>query len=230
MMFYQPGISDGEFKLSPEESRHAIKVLRLTVGDVIEITDGKGTLYQSVLTDTNPSSCRFRVQREIAIPPDPYRVHIGLAPTKSPDRTEWFVEKCVELGVHKISFMSCFNSERASVNMDRIGKIAVSAMKQSQRVLLPDLAPMIPFRDVLKADEHEKFIAYVDASQPHHLKSLAHPSSTYLVLIGPEGDFTKDELEMALGAGFKKVSLGTHRLRTETAGVAACHLLNLINS
>jgi len=129
----------------------------------------------------------------------------------------------------EVSFIACKNSERKSINRDRLEKLAVSAMKQSQQAWLPVLNPLIPFTDILTTPADQKFIACVDAKNPSHLKSVTNPAGNYLVLIGPEGDFSPDELKLSLDLGFIKVSLGPTRLRTETAALAACHILNLMN-
>ena len=143
---------------------------------------------------------------------------------------EWLVEKNVEMGIDEISFMQCQTSERKNINTERIEKIAVSAMKQSQQAWLPVIHPLKPFREIIQHQADQKFIGHVDASNPHHLKALAQPKKKYLILIGPEGDFSNEELELAQKNGFEKIKLGTNRLRTETAGMVACQVLHLINS
>jgi 16S rRNA (uracil1498-N3)-methyltransferase len=225
-LFYQPDIEP--HYLSEEESRHAIKVLRLQRGDAIRITDGKGNFYDARITETGKHHCHFEILKTEKHPARDFQIHIAIAPTKNADRIEWFVEKAVEIGVEKISFLLCQNSERKSINLERIEKIAVGAMKQSQQAWLPQLTEMKKFDEVAHELADQKFIAVVDATNPIHLKQLATPAQKYLVLIGPEGDFRMDEIETALQNGFNKVSLGANRLRTETAGLAACHILNLI--
>jgi len=228
-LFYQPEIPNGVFTLSQDESKHAIRVLRLKSGDDIDITDGKGGLYQAQITKPDLSKCGFEIRTSKVLPQKTFRIHIALAPTKNADRIEWFVEKAVELGVDQISFILCANSERKSMKIDRLEKIAVSAMKQSRQAWLPQLSTLIPFKSRLDSTAKQKFIAFVDNQNPHHLKSAAKPGGESLVLIGPEGDFSQEELQNALDHGFQKVGLGTNRLRSETAGLAACHILNLIN-
>lgn len=229
-LFYQPGIPEGVHHLDPDESRHAAKVLRLKEGDPLSVTDGKGVLYEVQILRADFTKCTFRILNAHIQPQHQFHRHIAIAPTKNADRTEWFVEKAIELGIDQISFILCKNSERKVLNAERMEKIAVSAMKQSLQSCLPILTPLHPFRDILKSSVNQKFIACVDPENPQHLKSLAQPGNNYLVLIGPEGDFAPDELQQALDNGFQKVSLGSTRLRTETAGLAACHILNLINS
>jgi len=228
-LFYQPNIPQGIFHLNHEESHHAIRVLRMNEGQELNLTDGLGSFYLAKITKPDPKKCEFEIIGNKSVEPKPFHIHIAIAPTKNADRMEWFVEKAVEIGVDRISFMFCKNSERKVINHERIEKVAVSAMKQSQQAWLPKISEMIPFKEILKILADQKMIAYVDSSNPKHLQSVAKPEKRYLVLIGPEGDFSKEELELALQSGFEKVSLGQTRLRTETAGLVACHTLNLIN-
>ncbi len=228
-LFYQPAIAQGILRLDPDESRHAIKVLRLRSGDTIELTDGYGFLYQAIVQEANPKECSFTIVEKKEIPSRDFTIAIAIAPTKNMDRTEWFIEKAVEIGIDKIHFLMCENSERKTVNQERIVKITVSAMKQSGQSRLPYVSGLIPFTEIISQTADQKFICYVDASNPDLLKTMANPKKNYLVLIGPEGDFTKEEIELAIDHGFKKVSLGPNRLRTETAALTACQVLNFIN-
>lgn len=228
-LFYQPDISTGNLHLDADESRHAITVLRMHAGDVLHLTDGKGAFYQAAITEANPKKCTFTILNKEIISPRPYHISIAVAPTKNIDRMEWFVEKAIEIGVDKIYFILCQNSERKVLNTDRINKIAISAMKQSGQSRLPELTDMVRFRDILQLEATQKFICYVDVKNPNLLKTLATPHSNYLVLIGPEGDFSTEEVKLAQDNGFKKVSLGPNRLRTETAALTACQMLNFIN-
>ena len=228
-LFYQPGIPDGIQYLDSDESRHAVKVLRLKEGDSLSLTDGKGRFYDAKIVRADFPQCTFQILNTRVQPLKNFQVHIAIAPTKNADRIEWFVEKAVELGIDEVSFLLCKNSERKSVNMERLEKIAISAMKQSQQAWFPVLNALAPFKSVLVSSSTQKFIAIIDLQNPQHLKTLARPGGNYLVLIGPEGDFSMEELQMALDNGFQKVSLGNTRLRTETAGLAACHILNLMN-
>lgn len=230
-LFYQPAIPNGVHYLDTEESRHCAKVLRKKSGDSIQITDGKGRIYKATLTESKPDKCSFKIDSEEKEKERSFHIHIAIAPTKNPDRTEWFVEKAIEIGVDEISFLLCDNSERAALKTDRLEKLAVSAMKQSLHYTLAKINHMVLLRDFVKETKApHKFIAYVDQTNPDHLLKQAIPKTNYVVLIGPEGDFSKKELEQAIENGYKKVSLGANRLRTETAGIAACHILNLINS
>lgn len=231
-LFYQPLVPEGVLYLDKDESRHCVKVLRKRAGDPITLTDGKGFFYEAVITAADPDKCEFQVRDKSAAPQRNYFIHIAIAPTKNADRMEWFVEKVTELGVDRITIMQCENSERNFIRTGRLHKVAVSAMKQSMRAALPTLDDrVVPFGEVVAGcGETEKCIAFVDPSNPAHLKDAVGKGSSYCVLIGPEGDFSARELTLALEHGFRKVSLGDSRLRTETAGMAACHILNLINS
>lgn len=226
-LFYAPEIAQGNYSLDAEEARHAIKVLRLQLGDAMQITDGLGKLYDTTVTEISKTSCRFAVTQVTEVPKSKHNIHIAIAPTKNIDRIEWFVEKATELGVHEITFVNSKNSERRIVNLERIQKKAISGMKQSGQVWLPTLNAIKPLEKVLRSTGMN-FIAQVDPANPKHLKE-AGKDGDYLVLIGPEGDFSADEVESAVSKGFLKVSLGPTTLRTETAGLAACHILSLIN-
>ena len=228
-LFFQPAVSEGVNHLTAEESYHAFRVLRMSAGDDIKITDGKGVFYQAQIISIDSKKCVFKISTHEKIPKKDYHIHIAIAPTKNADRIEWFVEKVVEIGVHEISFILCKNSERKVLNLERIEKIAISAMKQSQQAWMPTLHPLRPFSDILKQPADQKFIGHVDYSNPVLLKATAKPNKSYLVLIGPEGDFSNEELNTALQAGFEKVSLGENRLRTETAGLTACQTLQFVN-
>lgn len=229
-LFYQPRIPEGILYLDADESRHCIRVLRHTVGDNIRITDGKGFFYDAVITKADDRECQFHIENKIAQPPRDFFIHIAISPTKNADRIEWFVEKTVELGIDKVSLIECDNTERTYLKKERLEKVAVSAMKQSLKATTPVIEGLLSFQDIVTSHEASKFIAYVDQQNPDHLKNIALRQKSYLVLIGPEGDFSPEELTLALNNGFQKVSLGHSRLRTETAGIAACHILNLTNS
>ena len=225
-LFYQPLLPEGVHHLDTDESRHAVKVLRLKEGDEITVIDGKGGFYHVKITNPDQCKCGFELvesrqeKRTIGIK------HIAIAPTKNIDRIEWFVEKAVEIGIDRISFVQTFNSERKVIKIDRIERKAISAMKQSIKATLPQIDELVPLKSFL-AENHNcnKFIAHVDFDNPQHLKDEIEIDN--LVLIGPEGDFSEEEISSAQDAGFVKVSLGESRLRTETAGIVAAHILNL---
>ena len=217
--------------LDEVESQHAIKVLRLAEGAEIMVTNGKGYSFEATISKANFKKCEFSIvsTNDETRTTNAY-IHIAIAPTKSSDRIEWFIEKCVEIGVDEISFIQCNHSEKKNLNLDRASKVAISAMKQSQKAFLPILNPLKPYKQFVKdAKGEEKFIAYVDGNhQNAHLYKAAKKGSKYLVLIGPEGDFSLAEIELAIASNFKPISLGESRLRTETAGIAACMALNLL--
>jgi 16S rRNA (uracil1498-N3)-methyltransferase len=230
-LFYQPQIQQGVLHLDPTESKHCTKVLRKKSGDRISITDGKGSLYEAMITVADPGACKFEIQEKRTEASKSFTIHIGISPTKHPDRFEWFVEKAVELGVDKITVMECEHTEFSHLKYDRLEKIAIGAMKQSLRLSLPKIEGPVPYSVVINnAAATSNFIAHVDENNTIHLKNVASPGSDYLVLIGPEGDFSSNELTQAADKKFRKVSLGSHRLRTETAGISACHILNLVNT
>ncbi|MGK7393485.1 MAG: 16S rRNA (uracil(1498)-N(3))-methyltransferase [Candidatus Cyclobacteriaceae bacterium M3_2C_046] len=228
-LFYEPDIDQGQ--LNPEESHHAIKVLRKNPGDQIHLTDGKGNLYQAIITKIQGKICFFEVHSKEKKPGRPYFIHLAIAPTKNADRIEWFVEKSMELGIDAITFLDCEHSERKKLNINRISKKAVMAMKQSNQAYLPEINSEMAFNHWLTDDykDYSRFIAFVDRDFTRHLFNQAQPGGKYLVLIGPEGDFSQTEIKLALEAGYKSISLGPTTLRTETAGIVACHTLHLLN-
>jgi 16S rRNA (uracil1498-N3)-methyltransferase len=206
-------------------------VLRKTRGDNILITDGKGHFYDASITLADSRKCEFSIANKREESTRDYFIHIAISPTKNTDRLEWFVEKATELGVDKITPLNCKHTERTFLKKDRLERVAISAMKQSLKSWLPHITGLVDFKTFMKdISGDERYIAYVDLNNPDHLKNVANPGKHYVVLIGPEGDFSSEELTGALENDFQKVSLGKSRLRTETAGLAACHILNLINS
>lgn len=229
-LFYSPIIYDGINSLDLEESRHCVKVLRKKEGDRIDITDGKGNIYIAELIDLNPNKCQYKVLSAKSIKKASFSIHIALAPTKNSDRIEWFIEKAVEIGVSKITFLQSAYSERNRVNLERAHKKSISAMKQSVRAYLPELNSVVKLNDLIStAFNGQKFIAHLDPESPKYLKDLAIANGSYLILIGPEGGFSHKEISITNKYGFQTVKLGNHRLRTETAGVVACNILNMIN-
>jgi 16S rRNA (uracil1498-N3)-methyltransferase len=230
-LFYQPRIPEGILFLDGEESRHCVRVLRRKSGDAIAITDGLGFFYDAVITKADSSQCFFEVRTRTAAPKKNYFIHVAISPTKNADRIEWFVEKATEIGVDKISLIDCKNTERSFIKTERLLKVAISAMKQSVKAVLPVIEDhVLQFTEVVEhCQEQEKCIAYVDATNPVHLKDAVDLRKSYCVLIGPEGDFSAEELKTATECGFTKVSLGPSRLRTETAGMVVVQVLNLIH-
>jgi 16S rRNA (uracil1498-N3)-methyltransferase len=228
--FYEPDIIHGTNFLNEEESKHALKVMRLREGDLIDVMDGKGSIYHCRIT--NPGkNCEFKVLDQKVGSRRPFLIHIAIAPAKNPERMEWFIEKATEIGIDKVSVIITRNTERNKMRKERMLKKAVSAMKQSMNLWLPEINEEIDFLEFIKnhSGEYHKFIAYVDENHQSHLKDAAPRGQSTLILIGPEGDFTKEEIKIALEHDFSPVSLGQSRLRTETAGIVACHTLNMIN-
>lgn len=229
-LFFQPYIIKGANFLTVEESRHCIKVLRMTTGEIILITDGQGLFYKAAITTTNPKKCEFEILSKERQQKPAYQIDIAIAPTKNIARTEWFVEKCVELGVNGIHFVLCKHSERKTINMDRIEKKAVAAMKQSIKSWIPSLNGIVRFEQfITDFASQQKFIAHIDNDNPVTLFKSVKPGIGVLVMIGPEGDFSNREIEASLAEGFQEVSLGASRLRTETAGIVACNSIHLAN-
>ena len=230
-LFYREDISSSLIELDAEESRHCIKVLRLRKGDGIHITDGKGNLTEAVIIVDSLKSCEARITNRISNQNEKkFRLTIAIAPTKNHDRFEWFVEKATEIGVDEIVPLICTHSERRTVKIDRLKNISISALKQSQKTFLPIIHEAVSFVDFAKQNNTEqKFICTCDAPNSQHLKNICKPNQNYSVLIGPEGDFSPEEIKLALENNFTETSLGSSRLRTETAGIVACNVVNFIN-
>ncbi|MFD2569322.1 16S rRNA (uracil(1498)-N(3))-methyltransferase [Spirosoma soli] len=228
-LFYQPG---GVTYLSEDDSRHAVKTLRLGIGDAIAVTDGHGNRHSAVITKADARQCTFRITETETTPERPFSIRIGVAPTKNLDRIEWFVEKAVEVGIERISFFYGQHSERRVLKLERLEKIAIAAMKQSLQSFLPQLDEAVSFSEMLKTvDEEQRFIAHLPPeSLPDYLARAATAGGKYAVLVGPEGDFSDKEIEEAVRGGFQIVTLGSNRLRTETAALTACQILNFVNA
>ena len=219
-----------EIILSAEESKHATKVLRKKEGDILNFTDGKGGFYKAEITLADSRKCRLEIvssdQKEKQ---HNYHLHIAIAPTKNMDRYEWFLEKATEIGINEITPIICEHSERKVIKTERCNRILLSAMKQSLKFHLPKLNEAITLKDFLKQDfEGDKYIAHCEDGYKIELSTEEKVEKT-TILIGPEGDFSNSEIEMALQNQFKAVSLGPSRLRTETAGIVAVHTINIIS-
>lgn len=230
-LFYVPNVTENEIVLDENESKHAIRVLRLNAGDNVQVVDGKGSFYTAVISDPHPKKCRLsviEVKKEFG--KRNFRLHIAIAPTKNNDRFEWFLEKATELGIDEITPLLCDHSERKTIKPDRLEKVLVSAMKQSLKAWLPKLNQLVAFNEFVQKDGgQQKFIAHCFNGPKPHLKNKIEKATSVTILIGPEGDFSPEEAKLAQKNGFQAVSLGSSRLRTETAGVAACHIVNLNN-
>jgi 16S rRNA (uracil1498-N3)-methyltransferase len=217
--------------LDQEESRHCIRVLRKRKGDEITVLDGQGGIYTCRITNANHKETEFEILKSYHDKQVSHEIHIGIAPTKNMDRIEWFLEKSIEVGIRRITFILCENSERNRINMDRLVKKAISAMKQSHHAYLPEISDLVSFRNLVENidQSYEKFLCHAEKGNGNYLLHTATKGRNYCVLIGPEGDFTNDELQLASQNGYEMVSLGNSRLRTETAGFVACTLLNALN-
>lgn len=232
-LFFQPQISPGdkEAVLDKEESRHIIKVLRKKEGDILFLTNGKGWSFNAEIISAQPQKCVVKIISEERSAEKDYKIHLAVAPTKKNERFEWFLEKSTELGIDKITPVICKNSERKIVKPQRYEKVIQSAMKQSLHTFLPKLDPAVPFNDFIQQKFNgQKFIAHCeDSGSKKELFDLIKTSSEVTILIGPEGDFNSEEIEMAKNKGWQPVGLGDSRLRTETAAVIACHTIILAN-
>lgn len=230
-LFYTPDISNDTYTLTEEESKHCTRVLRLHHGDTVYLVDGVGGLYTAIIQDANNKKCKLQViDKQIEYGKLPYYSHIAVAPTKNIDRIEWFVEKAVEIGVSEITFLLCEHSERRQLRLDRLEKIAVSAMKQSQKGYLPLLNDLTPYHKFIKRTlPGSTFIAHLEDDATKSIKDHYVFGQPHCILIGPEGDFSPEEIKAAYDAGIKPVTLGKSRLRTETAALVACHSLNVLH-
>lgn len=229
-VFYTPDIQN-RAELPAEEAAHAIRVLRLQAGDEVTLTDGKGNFYRAEISAASGKRCLVNILE--TQPQEPLwlgHLHIAMAPTKNMDRTEWFAEKATEIGFDELTFLNCRFSERKVIKTERIQKILVSAIKQSLKARLPRLNEMTDFNTFVRQPFNgQKFIAHCYEGEKPLLKDILKQGEDALVLIGPEGDFSEEEVKLAIEQGFQPVSLGRSRLRTETAALVACHILNLQN-
>ncbi len=231
-LFYTPHIQNDHCILPKEEAQHCIKVLRMQQGDSICLIDGKGGLYYGTLENANVKSCVVQITKTIKdYGKRDYYVHLAIAPTKNISRYEWFVEKATELGIDEITPILCERSERKVIKTERLNKVILSAVKQSVKAYIPKLNELTKFTDFIKnADAEGKFIAHCEDVPKQALQSVITPKTSVLIMIGAEGDFSSTEIELAKEQGFTDVHLGESRLRTETAGVVACHIANLMNN
>ena len=230
-LFYTPEIPGDSFTLNSEESKHIIRVLRMKSGDSVRFTDGKGFFYECEITDPNPKACQLILtEKSAGSDRRPFRLHIAMAPTKNISRFEWFLEKATEIGIDLVTPVICKHSERKEIKPGRLERVLIAAMKQSLKSKLPLLENTCSFDELLKRSfSGQKFIAYIHDDVTLELSEAYQALQDALVLIGPEGDFSPDEVERAREQGFQPVKLGPSRLRTETAGLVACHTINLLN-
>lgn len=232
-IFYAPECtsSEGTKQLSEEESQHAVKVLRLKEGDNIIVVNGAGGYYKARITNSHHKRCEFEIIDAFEhFGKRDYRLHIAIAPTKNIERLEWFIEKVTEIGIDEITPVICRYSERKLIKPERLEKIIVSAAKQSLKAYFPKLNTVCNFNEFIKNySASQKYIAHCYDTDKTTFKNILQKKDNVLVLIGPEGDFSTEEVELAIKNGFSPISLGESRLRTETAGIVACHTVSLIN-
>lgn len=237
-LFYTPDITSDIYTLNEEESKHSIRVLRLRIGDPVILIDGVGGWYEAVIKDDNPKNCKVSIlETKKEFGKRDLRLHIAIAPTKNMDRLEWFTEKATEMGIDEITTLDCQNIKRTVVKAERLNKVAVSAIKQSLKAYLPKINEMMELKKLIVSNGNfkgQKFIAhcYSNISEKDnrtHLKNLYKKGNDALILIGPEGDFSVEEVKFAINNGFKEISLGSSRLRTETAAMYACATVNILN-
>jgi 16S rRNA (uracil1498-N3)-methyltransferase len=230
-LFFHPEISEDSQQVTfpRDESKHIVKVLRKIEGDILYLTNGKGFLFETKIISANHNNCSVKVLSAKKQKPAPYRLHLAVAPTKMNDRYEWFLEKATEIGVHEITPIICEHSERKVVKLNRFERVLQSAVKQSLNTYFPILNEAITFSDFLQEQkEGQRFIAHCEEGKgKQSLKGSLQKNSDIIILIGPEGDFSPEEIKKALNDNWKPVSLGESRLRTETAAIVACHTVAL---
>jgi len=228
-VFYAPHISTSDYLvLDHLESGHCIRVLRHRKGDLVRLVDGKGGYFKGQIQDDNPENCGIKIQERLSggIKMSG-KLHVCIAPTKRMDRFEWFLEKATEIGVTSITPILCQRSERKKVRIDRMEKILVSAMKQSGRAELPQLHEPVNFKECVSGDTTgSKFIAYCGEGKKNDIRKVEFTGQN-TILIGPEGDFTDEEVIHAVSHGYMALSMGAATLRTETAGVMICAAASL---
>ncbi|PHR98452.1 MAG: 16S rRNA (uracil(1498)-N(3))-methyltransferase [Leeuwenhoekiella sp.] len=233
-LFYNPDIAANakEARFPKDESKHIVKVLRKREGDILDITNGSGNFFKAEITQASPSNCTAKILEVTTEKAFEYHLHLAVAPTKLNDRYEWFLEKATEIGISEITPIICDHSERKVVKEDRYERILQSAMKQSLKAYLPKLNAAVSFSEFIgtqAATKTDRFIAHCEETNRFSLKQKLKPKTDVLILIGPEGDFSPAEIDLALKAGFIPVMLGEQRLRTETAAVVATHSVAFVN-
>ena len=231
-LFYNSNIksNDKTFFFDKEESKHIIKVLRKKESDKIFITNGLGYSFESIIEVASEKKCEVKIIKETFQQPDTFYTHIAIAPTKMNDRLEWFLEKATEIGIHEITPIICDHSERKVYKIDRAEKIIQAAMKQSLHYYIPKINEPISFSQFVKSNiDGQKFIAHCEETDKKSFKNEVNKSEKATILIGPEGDFSTKEINLAIANNFIPVTLGNTRLRTETAALVACHTIALIN-
>jgi 16S rRNA (uracil1498-N3)-methyltransferase len=229
-VFYTSQIDQKQAILGEEESRHIVKVLRMAGGDTLEMVDGKGNYYSGTITAADPKACRVTINNVTRdfLRRD-YYLHIAMAPPKSTERFEWFLEKATEIGVDEITPIICARSERNRIRHERSQKILIAAMKQSKRALLPGLNREVSLNDFLSRSTADiKLIAHCNTTGDQQIMAAPHKDQSWIIMIGPEGDFTSGEIEAAIQNAYREINLGEAIYRTETAGIMACHTISLL--
>jgi 16S rRNA (uracil1498-N3)-methyltransferase len=230
-LFYTPDLNGNLYTLNEIESKHCVRVLRLDIDDQIQLIDGKGGFFTAKIIDSNPKKCIVEIiDTKTEFGKKNHYLHIAIAPTKNIDRFEWFLEKATEIGINEITPLLCEHSERKAIKSERLEKIIVSAIKQSIKAYKPKLNELTKYKDFINQNTTcVKYIAHCEENKKTLLKNAYPKNESAIILIGPEGDFSPEEIELAKQNKFIEISLGESRLRTETAGVVACHTINLIN-
>lgn len=231
-LFFCPEIEHELCQLGEDESKHCINVLRHKTGDIIHLVDGKGGFFKAEIIKGDKRNCEIKIlEKKSEFGKRNYKLHIAIAPPKNIERFEWFLEKATEIGIDQITPLVCERSERKDIKPERSNKVIVAAMKQSIKAYLPELNQVIKFKDfITRTVALQKYTCNCNADKNSTLKNLYIKDQDVLLLIGPEGDFTNDEIAFADSCGFKTISLGESRLRTETAGIVACQIISFINS
>ncbi|MBQ0113590.1 MAG: 16S rRNA (uracil(1498)-N(3))-methyltransferase [Bacteroidales bacterium] len=231
-LFYVPDCEKGDIvTLDKEESTHIVRVLRMKEMEEISLTDGKGNFFFADIVDANPNRCSVQIKKTIEeYGKRDFYIHLAIAPTKNINRIEWLLEKATEIGIDEITPLICEHSERKDVKNERLDKILVSAMKQSLKAYKPILNPMTKISQLISnAKEENKLICYCQGDDRQYIKDVCPKKSSYLILIGPEGDFSQKEVDLALANNFKTISLGEQRLRTETAALYSISNIHYLN-
>lgn len=230
ILFYTNDIDGNIARLDPEQARHCVQVLRRKEGDAISFVDGEGGFYEGLIHETGKKKCIIQIiKTQQGFNRRSFKLHIAIAPTKNINRLEWFLEKATEIGIDEITPIICHHSERRKLRIDRLQKILIAAMKQSLKAYLPILHEPITFKQFIQLPRNTSLKYIAQGAENAALKDNYVAKNDVLLLIGPEGDFSKEEIALAYKNGFAGIHLGKSRLRTETAGIVACHTLNLLN-
>jgi 16S rRNA (uracil1498-N3)-methyltransferase len=231
-VFYAPDIAADLYTLDERESKHVVRVLRMKKGTKVKLIDGKGNLYEGIITDPDPAQCMIKIEKFIhGFEKRNYSLHVAISPLKNPDRFEWFIEKSVEIGIDEITPVICRNTEKPSIKTERANNLIISAMKQSLKANVTILNNTMAFSDFISLT-HPGILMIAHCSRDGNLSSIKdvyNKGEKAVILIGPEGDFSDEEIRASAIKGYIPVHLGMSRLRTETAGIAACHSIYFIN-